>query len=273
MVKDKYDVDLLKRVLRQMGYELYYSPKIDSTMKVTEKHVQERVDHTIIALADHQTQGVGRKGRKWLDRPNYSLMFSVLFRIKESSIATFADLVALTICQTLRRVSGNSSIKIKYPNDLVAHDKKIGGILVTNIYDKKLHYLGTNLGVGLNIHYTGDMLKKFPTDYPATSLDICTASYNKRQDLLIEIARDLRYLSIEVEVIEVNSKVREPYDEKWRQASSMMGRRIAILKQDKLIEEGVVTNTEIGKGIELQTLKGRMWFSLFDSDMKARIVN
>lgn len=36
--------------------------------------------------------------------------------------------------------------------------------------------------------------------------------------------------------------------------------------------EGVVTNMGIGRGIELQT-QGRKWFSLFDNDMKARILN
>ncbi len=273
MVKDQYDLDYLRGVLAEIGYEFYYFPKIDSTMNIIEKSVQNGKNTFMIALTDHQTLGAGRKGRKWLDTASNSLMFSVLFRIKESSVATFADLVSLSICETLRRVTGNSSIKIKYPNDLVFQDKKIGGILVKNIYDEKLRYLGTNLGIGLNIHYTKGMLQKFPTDYPATSLDICTSSFVKRQDLLIELLKGLRYLGTEAEVFEVNSKTCEMFDEKWGKASSMMGRKVAILKQDIPFEEGVVINTGIGRGIELQTIGGRKWISLFDTDMKARIVS
>lgn len=273
MAKEMYDANLLKKVLAETGYEFFYFPKIDSTMNIIEKEAREGKNNLVIALTDHQTLGVGRHGRKWMDKPNNSLMFSVLFRIKESSIATFADLVSLAIYETLRRVTGNLSIKIKYPNDLVFQDKKIGGILVRNIYDEKLHYLGTNLGIGLNIHYTKGMLAKFPTDYPATSLDIITSTFINRQDLLIELLKGLRYLGTEAEVFEVNSKTSELFDEKWRKASSMMERKIAILKQDLLIEEGVVTDTGIGRGIELQTPEGRRWFSLFDTDIKARILN
>lgn len=273
MLEDRYDLDHLKKVLAGMGYEFYYFPKIDSTMNIIEKAAREEKNTLMVALADHQTLGVGRKGRKWIDKTGNSLMLSVLFRIKESSIATFADLVSLAICETLRHVTGNLSIQIKYPNDLVYRDQKIGGILVRNVYDEKLHYLGTNLGIGLNIHYTKSMLKKFVTDYPATSLDICTSSFVKRQDLLIELLKGLRYLGTEAQVFEVNSNTSEMFEEKWRQASSMMGRKVVILKQDLRLEEGTVTNTSIGRGIELQTLKGRKWVSLFDTDMKARIVN
>ncbi len=273
MAKDRYDVILLKKVLAEIGYEFSYFPKIDSTMNIIEKSAQNGKNTFMIALTNHQTLGAGRKGRKWLDTAGNSLMFSVLFHIKESSIATFADLVSLSICETVRRVTGNSSIKIKYPNDLVFQDEKIGGILVKNIYDEKLHYLGTNLGIGLNIHYTKGMLQKFTTDYPATSLDICTSSFVKRQNLLIELLKGLRYLGTEAEVFEVNSSTSGLFDEKWRKASSMMGRKVAILKKDIPFEEGVVTNTGIGRGIELQTAGERKWVSLFDTDMKARIVN
>lgn len=273
MIKDRYDEDFIKKEMAKIGYDFYYFPKTDSTMNIIENAAQKGNKSNMVALTDHQTLGVGRMGRKWMDNANKSLMFSVLFNIKDSSIATFADLVSLAICETVRNFTGNHSVKIKYPNDIVCNDKKIGGILVKNIYDDKLHYLGTNLGIGLNIHYTSDMLKKFATDYPATSLDICTSSFIKRQDLLIDILKALRYLGAEADVLEVNSKTSQLFNEKWRKVSSMMGRKVAILKQDIIIEEGIVINTRIGQGIEMQTIEGSKWVTLFDTDMKARILN
>lgn len=94
-------------------------------MTMIERSAQKGENSYMVVLTDHQMKGAGRKGRKWLDTPNNSLMFSVLFQIHESSIAAFADPSLLAICQTLRRFTGNSSIQIKYPNDLVYHDKKI----------------------------------------------------------------------------------------------------------------------------------------------------
>jgi BirA family biotin operon repressor/biotin-[acetyl-CoA-carboxylase] ligase len=263
----------LKKILNEAGYELKYFPKIGNTMNIVKKYAQQGVNSLMVVLTDHQSEGIGRKGRKWLDMQGNSLMFSALFHIKESSIAIFADLVSLTICETLRNIIGNLSIQVKYPNDIVFHDKKIGGILVKNIYDEKLNYLGTNLGIGLNIHYTSDMLKKFATDYPATSIDICSSSFVKKQDILIGILKGLRYLGTEADVFETNNQTRELFDERWQQASSMMGRKVSILKGDITLEKGKVTDTGIGKGIELQTNSGRRWFSLFDSDMKVRVVN
>lgn len=273
MASDPYNVILLRRELEQIGYEFYYFSIIDSTMTIVEKAAQEGKKTRLVVLADHQTLGVGRKGRLWYDTPGNSLMLSVLFTIKEQSIAIFADMVSLSIYETLRSFTGKKEVKIKYPNDLVFDDRKIGGILVSNIYDKKLNYLGTNLGIGLNIHYTKDMLKNFQTDYPASSLDVCASSFNNRQKLLLELIKNLRYTATEADVLEANSETREFFNEKWRKASSMMGRKVVILKQDLPFEEGIVTDTSIGRGIELQTISGRKWVSLFDTDMKARIVN
>ncbi len=267
-----FDVNLLKKVLSELGYKFYYYPKTDSTMKTIEERTLAGASGAIVALTDHQTVGVGREGRKWLDSPNCSLLFSVLYQIPQSAVAAFADLVALTICQALRSETG-TPIQIKYPNDLVVEDKKFGGILVKNIYNEKLHYLGTNVGIGLNVHYTLEELDNFPTDYPATSLDVFTKSFVSRQDLLIEILRSLRFLSTEVKVFEANSNALESFEKIWKEASSILGRKVSISKHDQKVAEGLVVNTGIGKGIELQTKKEKVWFSLYGTDMKARIIN
>jgi BirA family biotin operon repressor/biotin-[acetyl-CoA-carboxylase] ligase len=239
-------------------------------MNIIQEKAKGIAKRKIIALADHQTQGVGRDKREWLDKPNCSLMFSALFSIPQSSVAVFADMAALTICEVLRRETG-ISVQVKYPNDLVVEDRKVGGILVKNIYDEKLHYVGTNLGVGLNVHYSKEELSRFPTDYLATSLDVCRGVFVKRQDLLIEISRALRFLGTEVAVVGENPKALDAFEKKWRDASSVYGRKIAILKDDKIVTEGLVVNTGIGRGVELETTKGRAWLSLFETDMKARI--
>lgn len=270
--EDPYDISLLKVELKKSGYDFDFFPKTDSTMKIVEEHARKGVKSLIIALADHQTEGAGREGRKWLDTPGSSLMFSGLFQIPQSTVAIFADMVSLAICQVLRQETKLEKIKIKYPNDLVFEDKKLGGILVKNIYDDKLNYLGTNLGVGLNTHYGLEELKTFPTDYPATSLDVCTGSFVNRQNLLLKITGALRYLNTEAQVIEANANARESFDVKWKDLSSIYGRKIAILKDDKIVDSGLVINTGIGKGVELETKKGRKWISLFETDMKARVL-
>ena len=268
-----YKIDVLKKKVAELKFELLYIPEVESTMQIIDEKARVAGINRIIALTDHQTKGIGRINRKWLDQPQSSLMFSILLKIPESSIATFADLVALAVVNALQKTTGLAPIKIKYPNDIVFADKKLGGILVKNIYDNKLQYLGTNIGVGLNVHYTQDMLKDFPTDYPATALDICTGTHTNRQNLLLEILQALQYLDTEIKTIQTNPRAREKFDIQWQKTSNMLGRKINILKQNTTIATGLVTDTALGKGIELETSNGKQWYSLFETDMKARIVN
>jgi BirA family biotin operon repressor/biotin-[acetyl-CoA-carboxylase] ligase len=268
-----YKIDFLEKRVEEFGFELIYVPEVDSTMRIVEKEAHMGVKNRVVVLAEHQTGGVGRSGRVWVDRSQSSILVSILMKIPQSSVATFADLVALSICNSLRKVTGLTDIKIKYPNDIVFLGKKLGGILVKNVYDDKLNYLGTNIGIGLNIHYTEEMLRDFKTDYAATALDICMGSHVNRQDLLVQILEDLKYLDAEIESVEANPKHKEKYDILWRNASSMLGKKISILRNDSVMVTGLVNDTALGKGIELYTDNEKQWFSFFGTDMKARVIN
>lgn len=273
MGSDSYNIDLLKVELHKIGFDLIYFPQVHNTMRIVEEYTLHGQTKPVVALADHQIEGQGRSERKWLDIPYRSLMFSLLFTIPQEEIATLADMTSLAVCQALRDEFKTYDIKIKYPNDIVYEDKKLGGLLLKNIYDRQLRYAGTNTGIGLNIHYNSYELNEFGTDYPAISLDNCVGTYVKRQNLLLVILKALRFLSAEVGVFHKNSYVQESYNKKWKEYSGIYNRKIEILKNDKIIESGVVVNTEISRGIELENKSGRKWISLFETDMKVRIIN
>jgi len=271
-LNDAYNVDLLEAELSRLGYVFSYLPETESTMQIIEQEAAQSNGEKILVLTDHQTKGVGRKNRVWMDTPRVSLMFSILFHVPQESIAAFADMVALCVSQVLQAETG-LPIKIKYPNDLVIEEKKTGGILVKNIYDDKIAHLGTNVGIGINVHYTDQEIASFPSDYGASALDIAAKMMLSRGGLLIAIAKALRFIDTETRVIEKNPLAREEFNKKWREASSVLGREIAILKGDSIIDRGRVIDTEIGRGIEIETNEKKKWISLFETDMKARIVN
>jgi BirA family biotin operon repressor/biotin-[acetyl-CoA-carboxylase] ligase len=268
---DKYNIDRLEKELGESGYDFSYFPELDTTMRIVLERVMEGMSKNFLVLTDHQTEGVGREGRVWMDTPNCSLMFSVMMRIQQSGIAVFADMVMLVVAEAIERVTGVESIRIKYPNDLVIDDKKVGGLLVKNIYDENSCYLGTNIGIGINVHYEEEELKRFPTDYQATSLDAASKQTVKREEVLIEITKKLRYLPPEVEVINVNNYSLELYEKKWRKISGVLRREIMILKGDRIIERGKVVDVGLGRGVELQSGEKTRWFSLFETDMKVRL--
>lgn len=83
-----------------------------------------------VVLAEHQSSGRGRRGRTWLSAPGASLCLSVAFCLRRSSaeIAGLTLALATGVTSVLER-AGATGVKIKWPNDLVLNDGKLGGIL------------------------------------------------------------------------------------------------------------------------------------------------
>jgi len=86
--------------------------------------------HGHALLAEAQTAGRGRRGRGWLSPPGSGLYLSLAWHF-ESGLAGLAPLslvVGLTAAETLQQAS-SAPITVKWPNDLLAHDRKLGGCL------------------------------------------------------------------------------------------------------------------------------------------------
>ena len=109
-----------------------------------------------VALTDNQTAGRGRHGRTWQSPPGAGLCLSVAY--------TFAaqprNLPALTLAIGLGLIDaldglGIRGIALKWPNDLVARDAKLGGILTESqaLRGESIHVVS---GVGLNVKLPDD---------------------------------------------------------------------------------------------------------------------
>tara|TARA_B110000091_G_C13752883_1_gene448523 strand:- start:630 stop:1307 length:678 start_codon:yes stop_codon:yes gene_type:complete len=107
-----------------------------------------QINREFLAIAsDIQTRGRGRQGKKWSSPPG-NISFSIAYL--EKNIETPTSLVAgviarLAICSAL----GIEDIKLKWPNDLIFKNKKIGGILVER--DIQGNEIKTIVGIGINL--------------------------------------------------------------------------------------------------------------------------
>ncbi len=116
---------------------------IDSTNRYLLDEARAGAPEGVVAVADHQTAGRGRLGRRWEAPPGTNLLLSVLLRpelaVGQRHLATTAvALAAVDAIETgvMAGVSGSggpfpvSGIGIKWPNDLVAADgRKVAGVL------------------------------------------------------------------------------------------------------------------------------------------------
>lgn len=119
----------------------------------------------LTVVTDNQTAGRGRRGREWVSENNRSLTFSVLLEPKTTpdKMSMLTLVAAMAVCSALQEYYGIYA-GIKWPNDIVIKDRKVGGIL-TELVDYK-HVI---VGIGINVNQTA-----FPEDISgmATSIAI-----------------------------------------------------------------------------------------------------
>lgn len=125
---------------------------------------------TVVA-AGHQTAGRGREGRAWLSVPGKLLQFTLLLRPPLAPHeAPLTSLLAATEMAHACRDNAGVDVRSKWPNDLLASGRKVGGILAeARVQDEAVAHLF--LGIGVNVALDE---ADFPEDLrdTATSLKI-----------------------------------------------------------------------------------------------------
>jgi hypothetical protein len=127
-----------------------------------------------LLFAERQTAGRGQFQRAWASREPLGLWFSLLLRleISDATIPALSAFAAVALVETLE-ILGISDARIKAPNDLYLHGRKMAGILVETRTGK--HPFAV-VGIGLNVNQS---LKDFPLELreSATSLAIASGTF------------------------------------------------------------------------------------------------
>ncbi len=118
-----------------------------------------------------QGKGKGQRGKVWIDEPGQSLLMSIIVAPKQllTEQFVFSASVAVAIANVLQKFLPDSSVRIKWPNDIIINDKKAGGILIENVL-RGSNWTHSVIGFGLNINQSS-----FPDTLPyATSIKIAS---------------------------------------------------------------------------------------------------
>ena len=101
-----------------------------------------------------QTAGRGRRGHKW-DSTAGNLLLSIVVRpnVNPAKYSGLAAVCGLAVLKTLEKQGLATEIGLKWPNDLVAQGRKLGGILVEAARDNEGKPFAA-CGIGLNVNYT-----------------------------------------------------------------------------------------------------------------------
>ena len=197
------DIERLRRAFPARRIDYY--PAIDSTMRAA-----VGLEPGSVVLADRQTAGQGRHGRRWHSEPASGIYCSIV--LKPAPALTLA--LGLATADAIKRATG-IVCDLRWPNDVMLAGKKVAGILVRNAI----------AGIGINVNHTS-----FPAELAsdATSLRLHTGAPVSSTGILLHL---LPAIDAFVE-LDTDTILRL-----FASASSYAaGRRVTVAQPDGIIE-------------------------------------
>lgn len=194
-----------------------------------------------ICLAEQQTSGKGRLQRNWYSPFASNLYFSGKwsFMANISKLAGLSLSVALAIVRMLGIIGIKENIVIKWPNDILWHNKKLAGILIEATTDtqSQTHAI---IGIGINVNMIRDVDAQI--SQPWTSIQNIIGRPMDRNFLAGTLINQL------LEVIDLFSLHGLPFFQReWQQYDYLSGKTIQLMHHHALIIGEAMGINEIGE--------------------------
>ena len=135
-----------------IGHEIHYFNEVDSTNNVAKELAKKEADEGTIVIAESQSMGRGRRGKKWIS-PEGGIWMSIILRpeIDPAKAPQLTLVTGVAVAETLKNECG-LDVGIKWPNDILVGEKKVCGILTeAQANMEKVKYLIVGIGIDLNI--------------------------------------------------------------------------------------------------------------------------
>jgi BirA family transcriptional regulator, biotin operon repressor / biotin---[acetyl-CoA-carboxylase] ligase len=217
------DLSNIKRKIKgNIGREIFFYETVGST-NTTAMDLSGKTAEGTIVLADYQEKGRGRLGRTWISPAGDNIYMSIILKPDiEPQDSTLITIMAAVGCAiALRRVTG-LNISIKWPNDLMVSEKKIGGIL-TELKTASDKIVVAIVGIGINLNMEIDML---PDDIRkiATSVKNEAGKSYSREDIIAEILNEMSEWNVELKGMNRQRLLSE-----WRHLTSTLGKEVNVI--------------------------------------------
>jgi BirA family biotin operon repressor/biotin-[acetyl-CoA-carboxylase] ligase len=195
--------------------------QLDSTSSEIARRVATLRDRSFV-FADWQRAGRGRRGREWLSPPATNLQFSCLKRFPSGYAALSGlSLVAGVAAATALEDCGAAGIALKWPNDLMHADAKLGGILV-ELGGEFMGSCHAIIGIGINLRVPA--VVRNALERPCTDLEsVCGARLPARNELAAALVTRLV-----AALDEFDAKGFPAFAQAWLQRDALAGRKLRV---------------------------------------------
>lgn len=169
---------------RPLGQPVYVFEQIGSTNDEAKRLAEGGAAEGALVLAETQTAGRGRAGRRWVTPPGGALALSLVLRptVAAAQATRLTMLAGVAVCAALEAVAGVRP-SLKWPNDVLLAGRKVGGILVeSGLAGERLEY--AIVGLGLNVSAAPPPSE---VQFPATTVEAEAGRPVDRLTLLVAI--------------------------------------------------------------------------------------
>ena len=243
---EKLNKDKILQNLPANKVNLEIFNEIDSTNDEAKRIIVQKDFHVIIA--ERQTKGRGRLGKKW-SSPNSGNIYMTICTENDHSNSPLSLVTGLICKRAINKISNKLLVSLKWPNDILVKDKKIGGILVEKEIQKEV--TRTIIGIGININ-----IEKQESWWGYLS------NYNletKRYELINLIL---------LEFISMSKDMNPNWMDEWRDSCIHMNKQIKIEVGNSFKEEAFFKDIDENGNAIIETNEGKKVMSSGEISIK-----
>jgi BirA family biotin operon repressor/biotin-[acetyl-CoA-carboxylase] ligase len=204
-----------------LGNKVVHLNATGSTNVVARQLAERGIAEGTVVVAETQSRGKGRLGRKWITKPG-GLWMSVVLKpaIDPMHASSITLLAAVSVTKALRG-AGLEAV-IKWPNDVLVNGKKICGILTEMSAETDVVNF-IILGIGVNVN----------NDAPLETATAMKAELGRKVDRA-RFAQSLLEV-LEEDYLTFRSEGFTPILWSWRRYSDTLGRLVEVTYQDEVV--------------------------------------
>jgi BirA family biotin operon repressor/biotin-[acetyl-CoA-carboxylase] ligase len=213
----------------RLGQKIHYFTELDSTNSHARRLAEQRAQEGEVVIAESQTHGRGRLGRRWVSPPYVNLYLSVILRPTLPPI----DAPQITLMAAVALADALAAFipvlpAIKWPNDILAGGKKVAGVLTESAcHGERIDFV--ILGIGVNINYPVESMPD-AIQKRATSMISFTGTNVSRESVVRRLIQDLDRCYGELE--ELGFQTVAP---RWEARFELRGKKVRVEMTDRII--------------------------------------
>lgn len=206
---------------RALLAQLSLHTEIDSTNAEALRRIAAGAGAGLVCIAEQQTAGRGRRGRRWISPFASNLYLSLVWEFAGGSAAAggLSLAVGVAVTDALQRC-GVTNLQLKWPNDILCGTAKLGGILV-EIVESGTRACQLVVGVGINVQMPAAAAAAIDQDW--TDIVSVTGSAPGRNHLLACLLDELLPLLASFETTGFG-----PWRQRWLERDAYAGKSVLV---------------------------------------------